>query len=156
MVLADNEIPSVGELVNSPTEDERRTLRRVAGKLPTIAYFICAVEFAERSSYYGVQPLFSNFVNRKLPKGGNGWGAPKRGTEDTAGALGLGTVKATAVSQSFSMLAYALPVFAGYISDTRTGRFKMICGGVAVCGLAHVLSKFELHRQLVRNLTLSQ
>jgi len=140
LVLADNEVPTVGELHNSPTEEERRTLRRVAGKLPTIEYLICAVEFAERASYYGVQPLFSNFVNRKLPKGGNGWGAPKRGTEDTAGALGLGTVKATAVSQSFSMLAYSLPLFAGYISDTRTGRFRMICAGVAVCGLAHCLS----------------
>jgi dipeptide/tripeptide permease len=140
VIVADNEVPSVGESINAPTEEERKTLRRVAGKLPTVAYLICAVEFAERASYYGVQPLFSNFVNRKLPAGGNGWGAPARGTQDTAGALGMGTVKATAVSQSFSMLAYSLPLFAGYISDTRTGRFKMICAGVAVCGVAHVLS----------------
>jgi hypothetical protein len=33
-----------------PTEEERLTLRRVAGKVPTIAYLICIVEFAERSS----------------------------------------------------------------------------------------------------------
>jgi hypothetical protein len=33
-----------------PTEEERVTLRRVAGKVPTIAYLICIVEFAERSS----------------------------------------------------------------------------------------------------------
>jgi hypothetical protein len=33
-----------------PTEEERTTLRRVAGKVPTIAYLICIVEFAERSS----------------------------------------------------------------------------------------------------------
>lgn len=38
---------------NYPTEEERLTLRRVAGKMPTIAYVICAVEFAERASYYG-------------------------------------------------------------------------------------------------------
>jgi dipeptide/tripeptide permease len=132
--------------VNAPTEEERRTLRRVPGKLPTVAYLICAVEFAERASYYGVQPLFSNYVNRPLPEGGNGYGAPARGTQDTAGALGMGTVKATAVSQSFSMLAYALPLFAGYISDTRTGRFRMICGGVAVCGVAHILSTYRKFR----------
>ncbi|KAI9645713.1 peptide transporter ptr2 [Ciborinia camelliae] len=34
-----------------PTEEEKRTLRKVAGKLPTITYLICAVEFAERASY---------------------------------------------------------------------------------------------------------
>ena len=33
-----------------PTEEERVTLRRVAGKVPMIAYMICIVEFAERSS----------------------------------------------------------------------------------------------------------
>ncbi|TVY58000.1 Peptide transporter PTR2 [Lachnellula cervina] len=151
VVLAGSEIPTVGELHNSPTEEERRTLRRVAGKLPTIAYLICAVEFAERASYYGVQPLFANYVNRPLPAHGNGWGAPQRNSENTAGALGMGTVKSTAVSQSFSMLAYALPVFAGYISDTRTGRFKMICAGVGVCGLAHVLMMASGAKALLAN-----
>jgi dipeptide/tripeptide permease len=76
---------------------------------------------------------------QKLPVGGNGYGAPARGTQQTAGALGLGTVKATAVSQSFKMLVYCLPVIFGYLADTYTGRYKMICWGVAVCGLAHVL-----------------
>jgi hypothetical protein len=75
------------ELINPPTEEEKKTLRRVAGKLPTVAYFICAVEFAERASYYGVQPLFQQYVNRPLPAGGNGFGAPKRGTQDTAGLV---------------------------------------------------------------------
>lgn len=76
------------EPTNIPTEEERYTLRRVPGSLPIVAYVICAVEFAERASYYGVQPLISNFVNRKMPVGGNGWGAPRKGTQQTAGALG--------------------------------------------------------------------
>ena len=38
------------EPINRPTEEERHTLRRVAGKLPMVVYFICAVEFAERAS----------------------------------------------------------------------------------------------------------
>lgn len=42
-----------------PTEEERLTLRRVAGSIPTVAYVICAVEFAERASYYGVSGLIS-------------------------------------------------------------------------------------------------
>ncbi|ESZ93293.1 hypothetical protein SBOR_6331 [Sclerotinia borealis F-4128] len=122
-----------------PTEEEKKTLRKVAGKLPTITYLICAVEFAERASYYGCNSLFNNYVNRPLPVGGDGYGAPPRGTQQTAGALGLGTVKATATSQSFSMLAYALPLFFGWLADTKTGRFKIICWGVGVCGVAHIL-----------------
>jgi dipeptide/tripeptide permease len=124
---------------NSPTEEEKTALRRVPDDLPVVAYVICAVEFCERASYYGVQGLISNFVNRPLPVGGNGYGAPPRGTQQTGGALGMGTVKANAVNQSFSMLAYSLPLLFGYISDTYTGRFKLICYGVFVFGIAHIL-----------------
>ena len=42
-----------------PTEEERVTLRRVAGSVPLVAYVICAVEFSERASYFGVSPLIS-------------------------------------------------------------------------------------------------
>jgi dipeptide/tripeptide permease len=122
-----------------PTNEELKTLRRVSGNLPITAYVLCFVEFCERGSYYSATAVISNFVNRKLPAGGNGYGAPPRGTQQTAGALGLGTVKATAVSQSFKMLVYCLPVIFGYIADTYTGRYKLICWGVAVCGVAHVL-----------------
>lgn len=122
-----------------PTEEELKTLRRVPGNLPIVAYLICIAEFSERASYLGVTGLISNFVNRPLPPGGNGYGAPPRGTQQTAGALGMGTVKANAVNQSFSMLAYALPMIFGYFSDAHTGRFRMICYGVLVFGAAHVL-----------------
>lgn len=122
-----------------PTEEERTTLRRVPGSLPTVAYLICIVEFCERASYYGIQPLVSNFVNRKLPVGGNGYGAPPEGTQQTAGALGLGTVKANAVSQSFSLLVYALPLVFGWLADAKVSRFTVICWGVAICGISHVL-----------------
>lgn len=122
-----------------PTEEELKTLRRVPGRLPAVAYLICVVEFCERASYYGVQPLIANYVNRPLPEGGNGYGAPPEGTQQTAGALGMGTVTANAVTQSFSMLAYALPMLFGWLADVKTGRFSLICWGVAVFGVAHVL-----------------
>jgi dipeptide/tripeptide permease len=51
----------------------------------------------------------------------------------------MGTVKATAVSQSFSMLTYTLPLLFAWLSDTKTGRYKMVFAGVWVCGIAHVL-----------------
>lgn len=74
-----------------------------------------------------------------MPANGNGYGAPPRGTQSTAGALGKGTVVSTAVSQSFNMITYALPMVFGWLSDTRTGRWNMICYGIAVIGIAHVL-----------------
>ncbi len=145
--------PSVMEedYEGKPTEEELRTLRRVPGALPAIAYLICIVEFCERASYYGVQPLISNYVNRPLPRDGNGWGAPPRGDQQTAGALGLGTSKANAVSQSFSMLAYSLPLLFGYLADAKTGRFKLICYGVAVFGIAHVLLIVSGAKSLLAN-----
>jgi dipeptide/tripeptide permease len=51
----------------------------------------------------------------------------------------MGSVKATAVSQSFSMITYSLPLLFGWIADTKTGRFKLIVWGIIVCGVAHVL-----------------
>jgi dipeptide/tripeptide permease len=93
---------------DAATEEEMNTLRRVAAKIPITAYVLCAVEFAERDSFFGVKQVFSNFVNRPLPAGGNGAGAPPRGTQQTAGALGKGTVVAAAVTSSFGFLVYAL------------------------------------------------
>ena len=45
------------EYEGKPTPEELQTLRRVPGKLPTVAYLLCAVEFCERASYYGMANL---------------------------------------------------------------------------------------------------
>lgn len=97
-------IQMVGDYEGKPTEEELKTLRRVPGAVPTVAYMLCIVEFCERASYYGVTGVIGNFINRPLPEGGNGWGAPPRGTQETAGALNMGTSTANAVNQSFKML----------------------------------------------------
>jgi hypothetical protein len=55
------------EGIERPTEEERASLRRVSGHIPWAAYLICIIEFAERASYYGVQVVFSNFVQFPLP-----------------------------------------------------------------------------------------
>lgn len=122
-----------------PNDEEKKTLRRIPGKVPVVAYLLCFVEFAERSSWYGVTQVFGNFVNRKLPIGGNGAGAPAKGTQDTAGALGKGTAISNAIKQSYQMIAYVLPILGGWLADTKTGRFKMVCYGVAIFGVAHVI-----------------
>lgn len=122
-----------------PTEEEKSTLRRVAGKLPSTCYYLCAVEFAERASYFGCNQVYKNFIRAPLPPDGNGTGATAPGSEYTAGALGQGSVVATAMTEAFKFLAYALPIYFGWLADTKYGRFKMICWGVAICGVAHVI-----------------
>lgn len=123
----------------APTEEEKTTLRKVADKIPSVSYALCAVEFAERASYYGVQTIFSNFMQFGLPKGGNGAGAPPRGTEETAGALGKGLQFSNAFVLLFTFLAYVIPVLGAWIADTRLGRYKTIAIGVVICGISHII-----------------
>jgi hypothetical protein len=52
-----------------PTEEESKTLRKVPGSLPVIAWALCLVELAERASYYGASTVFSNFIEFPLPQG---------------------------------------------------------------------------------------
>jgi MFS family permease len=112
----------------------------------------------------GCAQIWTNYINRPLPKGGNGYGSPAHGSQATQGALGLGEQIAVrprsspvnfqpllcvshanlyqtqnATSQSFSLLAYCLPLVVGYLADTRFGRFPMIFWGVIICGVGHIL-----------------
>jgi hypothetical protein len=123
----------------APTEEERSTLRKVADSVPSVAYALCAVEFAERASYYGASTVFSNFMQFPLPAGGNGAGAPPRGTQETAGALGKGLQFSNAFTLLFMFLAYVIPILGAWIADTRLGRYKTIAIGVLVCGIAHII-----------------
>ncbi|KAM3067180.1 peptide transporter ptr2 [Clarireedia jacksonii] len=127
------------EGIERPTEEERTSLRRVSGHIPWAAYLICIIEFAERASYYGVQIVFSNFVQFPLPKGGNGAGATPKGSQLTPGALGKGLTVSSAMVLLFKFLAYTLPILGGWLADVKLGRFKVICIGVAVFGVAHLI-----------------
>lgn len=122
-----------------PTPEEAATLRKVAGTIPTVAYSLCVVELAERASYYGVQQVFSNFMQYPLPKGGNGAGAPPEGTQETAGALGKGAQFSAAIGLLFLFLAYVVPIFGAWLADTKIGRYKTILIGVLICGVSHVI-----------------
>ncbi|KAI9833920.1 MAG: hypothetical protein M1819_003429 [Sarea resinae] len=125
-----------------PTEEELLTLRKVAGSVPNIAYLLCAVEFAERASYYGCSRVFSNFVEFPLPKGGNGAGAPPRGTQETAGALNRGLATSSAMTLLFQFLAFTIPILGGWLADVKYGRYTMICVGVVVAGIGHIIMVF--------------
>ena len=107
------DIESVGERSASviesedypaPTEDESKNLRKIADSIPGTAWLLCIVELAERASYYGVQTVFSNFMQFPLPEGGNGAGAVGSPNQ-TAGALGKGLQFSNAFVLLFSFLA---------------------------------------------------
>ena len=51
------------------------------------------------------------------------------GLNKHAGALGLGSVDASALTNLFTFLAYVVPILGGIVADTRWGRFKTICVG---------------------------
>nr|XP_031857864.1 uncharacterized protein CI109_006736 [Kwoniella shandongensis]KAA5524936.1 hypothetical protein CI109_006736 [Kwoniella shandongensis] len=125
-----------------PTDEEYATLRKVPAPIHWPIVAMCIVELAERASYYGSKKPFANFIRGKLPKGGNGAGAVAKGAagkNQTPGALGMGSPAASAVTSTFTFLSYVIPILGGIISDTKWGRFKTICIGVAVGAVAHIL-----------------
>ncbi|KNG89938.1 oligopeptide transporter [Aspergillus nomiae NRRL 13137] len=126
-------------LGQAPTEEELNTLRKVPGPISGSGYWLCTVEFAERASYYGCTWVFQNFIQYPLPPGGNGAGASAPGSEKPAGALGQGLQVSSALTLLFKFLAYCIPIFGGWLADTKLGRYKTICIGVAICGVSHII-----------------
>ncbi len=138
-VLASSGEAADGE---APTDYDLATLRLAAAPMPWVAILMCLIEFAERASYYGCSGVFANFITNPLPVGGNGAGAVAAGAlgaNEKAGALGQGSQMSTALTQLFTFLAYTIPIFGAIIADTKWGRFKTICVGVAVGFIAHIL-----------------
>lgn len=73
------------------------------------------------------------------------------GSQATQGALGLGEQIANATSQSFSLIAYCLPLLVGYLADSRFGRYPMIFWGIIICGVGHVLICAGGSKTLIEN-----
>ncbi|KAG8744438.1 hypothetical protein FRC12_014795 [Ceratobasidium sp. 428] len=122
-----------------PTEEERLTLRRVAGHIPIAAWLVVIVEFAERFSYYGTTGPFVNYIQRPLPVGGNGAGAPPKGGEGRPGALGKGQQAATGLTTYNSFFSYCTPILGAIIADAYWGKFKTINIFVILGGIGHIL-----------------
>ncbi|KAF8906911.1 peptide transporter PTR2A [Mucidula mucida] len=122
--------------VEYPTEEEIATLRRVSDTIPWTAYLIAIVEMAERFSFYGCSVVFTNFMQQPLPEGSSTGSA---GPDVVPGALGLGQNTAFGLSTFYQFWCYVTPLFGAYLADTRLGRFKAVCVGVAVALVGHVV-----------------
>ncbi|QRV79468.1 peptide transporter PTR2 [Ceratobasidium sp. AG-Ba] len=122
-----------------PTEEERLTLRRVAGHIPMSAWLVVIVEFAERFSYYGTTGPFVNYIQRPLPAGGNGAGAPPKGSQGRPGALGKGQQASTGLTTYNSFFSYCTPILGAIIADAYWGKFKTINVFVVLGGIGHII-----------------
>lgn len=125
--------------LRKPTQEEQKHLRRVVGHVPFSSYLICLVELAERGSYYSVTEILTNFIQRPLPEGSR-TGAPlSTSLNESAGALGKGLQVASALNLLLTFLAYVVPLYGGYIGDTKFGRLKAIWVGIVAGFISHVL-----------------
>jgi POT family proton-dependent oligopeptide transporter len=88
-----------------PTEEEKRTLRRIGDPLPKAAFLVAIVELCERFTYYGASGIFQNYIQR-----------PRDGSEGR-GALGMGHQGATGLSTFFQFWCYGMSAAA---TKTRT------------------------------------
>lgn len=125
--------------LRKPTQAESSDLRRVLGRASYASYLICLVELAERGSYYSITGILANFIQRPLPKGSR-TGAPlSRDSSESAGALGLGISTSSALTLLLTFLAYVVPLYGGFVADTKLGKLKAIWIGVIAGFIAHVL-----------------
>ncbi|KAF1817879.1 PTR2-domain-containing protein [Dissoconium aciculare CBS 342.82] len=110
-----------------PTEIELKTLGRVADDLPWSAFLIAVVELCERFAYYGLVGPFQNYMANK-------WHDPN----GLPGAIGLGQVGATALSNLFMFFLASMPIFAAVVADQYLGRYYTIFYGmlIYIIGLA--------------------
>lgn len=124
--------------LRKPTQEESRTLRRTLGHAPYVAYLICLTELAERASYYSTSGVLANFIQRPLPPGST-TGAPVLTTSSqSAGALDMGVTASSAFTLLLTFLAYVVPLYGGFVADTKLGKFKAIWIGVAAGFLGHL------------------
>ncbi|KAI2085171.1 peptide transporter ptr2 [Ophidiomyces ophidiicola] len=99
---------------DEPTEEEKRTLKHVAESLPISAWLVAVVELSERFTYYGMQGLFQNYVQRPLD------GTLGRG------ALGLGHQAATGLTTFFQFWCYVTPILGAIVADQYLGKYMAI------------------------------
>lgn len=67
-----------------------------------------------------------NFLVFPLPRGGNGAGAPPKGTQESAGALGLGVENYNIISNTCGFVQILLIPLYTWLADCKIGRFNTL------------------------------
>ena len=90
-----------------PTDEEKRTLRRIGDPLPKAAFLVAIVELCERFTYYGASGIFQNYIQKPLD-----------GSEGR-GELGMGHQGATGLSTFLQLWCYGMiPVPASFEAES--------------------------------------
>ncbi|KAL1875122.1 hypothetical protein Plec18167_005792 [Paecilomyces lecythidis] len=119
----------------APTDEEKRTLRRVADRVPWTAYTVAFVELCERFSYYGTTAVFVNFIQQPLPAGSR-TGA---GFDGQSGALGMGQRASTGLTMFNTFWCYLMPIAGAWVADEFWGRLKTIQASIGFAMVGHIL-----------------
>ncbi|KAI9486125.1 MAG: POT family-domain-containing protein [Benjaminiella poitrasii] len=100
-----------------PTEEDWKTLRQVADRVPASAYLVIVIEFCERFTYYGLTGPFQNYIQNP---------APPSYPAEQAGAMGKGQQTATALTTFFQFWCYITPIFGAIVADQYLGKYRAI------------------------------
>ncbi|KAI9268786.1 POT family-domain-containing protein [Sporodiniella umbellata] len=100
-----------------PTEEDWKTCREVADRVPVSAYLVVVIEFCERFTYYGLSGPFQNYIQNPQP--------PSYPAEQP-GALGRGQQTATALNTFFQFWCYVTPILGAVIADQYLGKYRTI------------------------------
>ncbi|KAH9819768.1 di/tri peptide transporter 2, partial [Teratosphaeria destructans] len=97
------------------TDEDDKSLRRVADSLPWSAFLVAAVELCERFTFYGLSGPFQNYISNSYhdPNG-------------LPGAIGLGQGGATALTSIFQFWCYLTPLLGAIAADQYLGKYYTI------------------------------
>ncbi|KAL3471220.1 POT family-domain-containing protein [Aspergillus californicus] len=121
-----------------PTQEEMRTLRRVAGPLNWVYFSVAFVELCERFSYYGTTTVFVNFIQQPLPPGST-TGALVDSRSNVPGALGMGQQASTGLTLFNSFWSYIMPLAGAFLADQYLGRFRTIMLSIGAAMVGHII-----------------
>ncbi|KAJ4312541.1 peptide transporter ptr2 [Neodidymelliopsis sp. IMI 364377] len=97
-----------------PTEEDLKTCRREADKLPKMAILVAVVSLCERYAYYGFLGILQNYIQNRMDD-------PLR-----PGALGLGQDIASLMINCFTLVSQVTPLATAAIADSYLGHYKTL------------------------------
>ncbi|KAJ5519177.1 oligopeptide transporter, partial [Penicillium expansum] len=97
------------------TDEEIKTLPYVVDSIPLIVWIALVAGALERFTYYAVTAPWQDYMQND------------RDSIEVPGALGLGQVTATNISNAFSFFSFIAHLPFAILSDARTGKYKTLC-----------------------------
>ncbi|KAE9382990.1 hypothetical protein BT96DRAFT_869491, partial [Gymnopus androsaceus JB14] len=116
--------------MSEPASSRIESPLRIPYPVTKASWIIMIAGSLERLSFFGGSIVFQNYIGNPAPIS----------PQDPPGRLGLAQLRATAIVQTFTFLAYIFPVFAAILSDQYFGKWRLVFSSavLGVCGWAIV------------------